>query len=197
VLVTTLNKDGTSNIAPKCWASMVASDPPTRGFNCTRGHWTAQNILRRKELVLKIPGAELAFAVWATIQLDCPRPVGAAGSGVSGPPRGPSRTAADTRKGGLPDRPDRGSLRGRGGGEGPAPIRPVSDVRRSGGGSVRHHRSRPSRPSAEASAEAIAPIGPTATEKGPGDRKLRSHAHLAGRAGSWPERDSFHRYRVL
>jgi flavin reductase (DIM6/NTAB) family NADH-FMN oxidoreductase RutF len=79
VLVTTRNKDGTTNIAPKCWASMVASDPPHVAFNCNRGHWTAQNVLRSREFVVNIPGVELAEMVWRVSQLPHPRPVEDAG----------------------------------------------------------------------------------------------------------------------
>jgi flavin reductase (DIM6/NTAB) family NADH-FMN oxidoreductase RutF len=79
VLVTTRNKDGTSNIAPKCWASMVASAPLTLAFNCNLKHWTARNVLRGREFVVNVPGAELASRVWATAGLPHPRPVEAAG----------------------------------------------------------------------------------------------------------------------
>ena len=79
VLVTTCNKDGTTNIAPKCWASMVASNPPHLAFNCNRGHWTAQNVLRSREFVVNLPGVELANRVWRVSQLPHPRPVEAAG----------------------------------------------------------------------------------------------------------------------
>jgi flavin reductase (DIM6/NTAB) family NADH-FMN oxidoreductase RutF len=79
VLVTTCNKDGTTNIAPKCWASMVASDPPHLAFNCNRGHWTAQNVLRSREFVVNIPGAELAEKVWRVSALPHPRSVESAG----------------------------------------------------------------------------------------------------------------------
>ena len=79
VLVTTCNRDGTTNIAPKCWASMVASDPPHLAFNCNREHWTAQNILRSREFVVNIPGLELVEKVWRIAGLPHPRPVEAAG----------------------------------------------------------------------------------------------------------------------
>src|SRR5208282_1617024 len=79
VLVTTLNEDGTTNIAPKCWASMVASEPPTLAFNCNVKHWTARNVLRSGEFVVNVPGAELASAVWATSRLPHPRPLELAG----------------------------------------------------------------------------------------------------------------------
>jgi len=77
--VTTCNEDGTTNIAPKCWASMVASDPPHLAFNCNREHWTARNVLRSREFVVNIPGVELAEKVWSVSGLPHPRPVEAAG----------------------------------------------------------------------------------------------------------------------
>ena len=79
VLVTTCNEDGTTNIAPKCWAALVASQPLHLGFNCNREHWTAQNILRSREFVVNVPGVELAARVWATSQLPHPRSVEGAG----------------------------------------------------------------------------------------------------------------------
>jgi flavin reductase (DIM6/NTAB) family NADH-FMN oxidoreductase RutF len=79
VLVTTCNEDGTTNIAPKCWASMVASDPPHLAFNCNHAHQTAQNVLRSREFVVNIPGVELAEKVWAASRLPHPRSVAHAG----------------------------------------------------------------------------------------------------------------------
>jgi len=79
VLVTTCNEDGTTNIAPKCWASMVASSPPHLAFNCNREHWTARNILRSREFVVNIPGVELAEKVWRVGRLPHPRLVEDAG----------------------------------------------------------------------------------------------------------------------
>lgn len=79
VLVTTCNRDGTTNIAPKCWAAMVASRPMHLAFNCNRKHWTAKNILRSREFIVNVPGAELAERVWATSRLPHPRSVESAG----------------------------------------------------------------------------------------------------------------------
>lgn len=78
VLVTTLNADGTSNIAPKSWISMMAKEPPIIAIGCNLQHWTAQNILQRKEFVVNMPGAELAEIVWKSHKLPHPRPVEAA-----------------------------------------------------------------------------------------------------------------------
>ena len=79
VLVTTCNQDGTTNIAPKCWAAMVASRPMHLAFNCNRQHWTAKNALRSREFVVNVPGVELAERVWATSALPHPRSVESAG----------------------------------------------------------------------------------------------------------------------
>jgi hypothetical protein len=52
VLVTTLNADGQSNVAPKSWITMAAFDPPMLALGCNLEHWTAQNILRSGEFVV-------------------------------------------------------------------------------------------------------------------------------------------------
>lgn len=75
VLVTTLNDDGQSNVAPKSWLSMMAFDPPLLALGCNLRHWTAQNILQRHEFVINIPGAELAEVVWRSHAIPHPRPV--------------------------------------------------------------------------------------------------------------------------
>lgn len=77
--MTSCNEDGTTNVAPKCWAALVASEPLHLGFNCNRDHWTARNILRSREFVVNVPGVELAEKVWATSRLPHPRSVEAAG----------------------------------------------------------------------------------------------------------------------
>jgi flavin reductase (DIM6/NTAB) family NADH-FMN oxidoreductase RutF len=79
VLVTTLNEDGGSNIAPKSWISMMAFQPPVLALGCNVRHWTGRNILRGGEFVVNVPGAELAEAVWRCSDLPHPRPVEAAG----------------------------------------------------------------------------------------------------------------------
>ena len=79
VLVTTLNADGVSNIAPKSWISMMAFEPPIVALGCNLRHWTARNIIRSGEFVVNVPGAELADLVWRCHELPHPRPVEAAG----------------------------------------------------------------------------------------------------------------------
>lgn len=75
VLVTTLNEDGTSNIATKSWVSMVAFEPPLLALGCNMDHWTAQNILRNKEFVVNVPGEDLVIAAWKIHTIPHPRPV--------------------------------------------------------------------------------------------------------------------------
>jgi flavin reductase (DIM6/NTAB) family NADH-FMN oxidoreductase RutF len=79
IFVTTLNADGTSNIAPKSWISMMAFEPPMLALGCNLQHWTARNILERQEFVVNIPGAELAELAWKSHELPHPRPVEAVG----------------------------------------------------------------------------------------------------------------------
>jgi len=79
VLITTLNEDGTTNVAPKCWAALVASDPLHLAFNCNREHWTSRNVLRSREFVVNVPGAELVEKVWNVGRLPHPRSVESAG----------------------------------------------------------------------------------------------------------------------
>ncbi len=79
VLVTTLNDDGTANVAPKSWVTMVAMDPPILAVGCNLQHWTARNILARREFVINVPGAELAQVIWDCSALPHPRPVEAIG----------------------------------------------------------------------------------------------------------------------
>ncbi len=79
VLVTTLNADGQSNVAPKSWISMMAFNPPLLALGCNLGHWTAQNILRAREFVVNIPGAEMAELAWQLSEMPHPRPVERAG----------------------------------------------------------------------------------------------------------------------
>ena len=59
VLVTTLNQDGTADLAPKSWVSMMALEPPILAPGCSLQHCTARNILERKEFVINVSGVEL------------------------------------------------------------------------------------------------------------------------------------------
>jgi flavin reductase (DIM6/NTAB) family NADH-FMN oxidoreductase RutF len=75
VLVTTVNKDGTSNVAPKNWISYMAFGPSIIALGCNRKHWTVKNILRTEEYVINIPGSDIIDKIWEAGYLDHPRPV--------------------------------------------------------------------------------------------------------------------------
>jgi len=79
VLVTTTNEDGTSNVAPKNWISYMAFGPSLIALGCNRKHWTAKNILRSREFVINVPGANLVNTIWEAGYLDHPRPVESSG----------------------------------------------------------------------------------------------------------------------
>lgn len=66
VLVSTVNRNGTPNVAPKSWISMVALRPAIIGFGCNLKHRTARNILQTREFVINVPGGDLARNIWKT-----------------------------------------------------------------------------------------------------------------------------------
>ena len=74
-LVTTLNEDGTSNVAPKSCVSMMIFRPPLLAMGCNLTHWTARNIRRTGEFVINVPGAEMAAKAWASSEMPHPRTV--------------------------------------------------------------------------------------------------------------------------
>ncbi|MBZ0303118.1 MAG: flavin reductase family protein [Anaerolineae bacterium] len=78
-LVTSLNPDGASNVAPKSWISMMALNPPILALGCNLKHQTAQNILANREFVVNVPGVELVQTIWHSHTLPHPRPVEAVG----------------------------------------------------------------------------------------------------------------------
>ena len=66
VLVTSVDRDGRPNVATKSWITMVAfGPPPVLVFGCNMHHATAQNIRATGELVVNVPGDDLAQACWA------------------------------------------------------------------------------------------------------------------------------------
>jgi flavin reductase (DIM6/NTAB) family NADH-FMN oxidoreductase RutF len=64
VLVSTVDRQGTPNVAPKSWVSMVAFKPAIIGFGCNLKHQTVKNILDTKDFVVNVPGEDLAENVW-------------------------------------------------------------------------------------------------------------------------------------
>lgn len=75
VLVTSINEDGQSNVAPKSWISMMGFEPSMLALGCNLSHWTAKNILERHEFVVNVPGDDLVEVVWRTHRMPHPRPV--------------------------------------------------------------------------------------------------------------------------
>ena len=74
-LVTTLNEDGTSNVAPKSCLSLMIFRPLLLAMGCNLTHWTAKNVRRSLECVVNVPGAELAAQAWAAAELPHPRTI--------------------------------------------------------------------------------------------------------------------------
>jgi flavin reductase (DIM6/NTAB) family NADH-FMN oxidoreductase RutF len=70
VLVTSINREGIPNVAPKSWISIFSSNPPIVGFGCNTNHTTAKNILTTGEFVINIPGEEIVQNAWKIIELD-------------------------------------------------------------------------------------------------------------------------------
>lgn len=64
VLVSTVNRDKTPNVAPKSWISMVALKPAIIGFGCNLKHQTARNALETGEFVINVPGEDLVENIW-------------------------------------------------------------------------------------------------------------------------------------
>jgi flavin reductase (DIM6/NTAB) family NADH-FMN oxidoreductase RutF len=78
-LVTTLNEDGSSNVAPKSCVSLMIFRPLLLAMGCNLTHWTSKNIRRSLECVVNIPGAHLAAEAWASSELPHPRTIESAG----------------------------------------------------------------------------------------------------------------------
>ena len=65
VLVSTLNEEGTPNVATKSFMSMVAfGPPPILMFGCNTGHATSKNVLKRGEFVINVPSDDLVATSW-------------------------------------------------------------------------------------------------------------------------------------
>lgn len=66
VLVTTVDPDGSVNVAPKSWISMVSfGPPPVVMFGCNLRHRTARNALAVGQFVINVPGHDLISSAWA------------------------------------------------------------------------------------------------------------------------------------
>jgi len=78
-LITTLNQDGETNVAPKSCVSLMIFRPLMLAMGCNLTHWTARNLRRGLECVVNVPGAQLAAEAWASSELPHPRTIESAG----------------------------------------------------------------------------------------------------------------------
>lgn len=65
VLVSTVDRLGEPNIAPKSWISMMAFRGPVLAFGCHRSHATARNAEETGEFVVNFPPEALVERIWA------------------------------------------------------------------------------------------------------------------------------------
>jgi len=64
ILITTVDKAGSVDIAPKSWVSMTSFTGPTLGFGCNTTHQTYQNIAATGEFVVNVPSSSMADDIW-------------------------------------------------------------------------------------------------------------------------------------
>jgi flavin reductase (DIM6/NTAB) family NADH-FMN oxidoreductase RutF/uncharacterized protein YciI len=67
VIVSTINRNGEVDIAPKSWITMVAFAGPVLAFGCSKRHTTYRNILETGAFVVNIPGEGLAERIFSMI----------------------------------------------------------------------------------------------------------------------------------
>jgi len=70
VLITTVDVDGTPDVAPKSWFTVAAFTGPVLGFGCTEEHRTCRNIRATGQFTVNIPGVDLADAIWRMPDAD-------------------------------------------------------------------------------------------------------------------------------
>lgn len=63
-LVTTIDREGRHNVAPKSWISHVCRQPSLLVLGCHRHHHTAQNLLANGECVFNFPSDDLVALTW-------------------------------------------------------------------------------------------------------------------------------------
>ncbi len=73
-LVTTVNAQGWTNVAPKSLINFITVSPPRLVLGCSRGHHTSQNLLANGECVLNLPQDRLAGRAWAAAEPRPPAP---------------------------------------------------------------------------------------------------------------------------
>lgn len=91
VLISTINRAGEPNIAPKSWIQMVSFDPPIMMFSGTEGNTTERNILDTGEFGINLVNSTLATQTFDCIsrfgheRIECSRFTLQAGSKIHAP----------------------------------------------------------------------------------------------------------------
>ena len=67
VIVSSINREGEVDIAPKSWITMVAFAGPILAFGCSKRHTTYRNILETGEFVVNIPSEGLAERIFSMV----------------------------------------------------------------------------------------------------------------------------------
>ena len=73
VLLTTVNREGKVDVAPKSWVTMIAFNPPTIIIGCNRTHMTARNLIEVPEFVVNIPDESLIRRIYQMPLTPSPR----------------------------------------------------------------------------------------------------------------------------
>jgi len=73
VLLTTIDKDGHVDVAPKSWITMIAFKPPTIVIGCNRKHTTVSNLTKIPEFVVNIPSENLIGRIFDMPRIHSPR----------------------------------------------------------------------------------------------------------------------------
>jgi flavin reductase (DIM6/NTAB) family NADH-FMN oxidoreductase RutF/uncharacterized protein YciI len=68
VLVSTVDADGTPNVAPKSWVTMAAFAGPIVAFGCTEEHLTLRNVEATGEFVVNVVAEPLTDVVWEMVR---------------------------------------------------------------------------------------------------------------------------------
>jgi flavin reductase (DIM6/NTAB) family NADH-FMN oxidoreductase RutF len=72
VLVTTVDREGRANIAPKASVCVAAVKKPMVGFSCSKKHRTWGNIEATKEFVINVPDLHVAERSWKMAEFKDP-----------------------------------------------------------------------------------------------------------------------------
>lgn len=64
-LICSQNEDGSTNLAPICFASFLSFNPPMVGFSAGKQSHTGKRVRETRKVILTVPGESLASAVMA------------------------------------------------------------------------------------------------------------------------------------